>query len=157
MKFDCLRGMNEKKNRLDSIHPKQPNYPDADFFEQMAASVISTQANPFTKTPFYKKPIVKWVAAAAIVVPFVFYFSRTTSSNPEMAVQLDTIPQETIIQYIENQSETPVVLAFKNGNEPQSSVKSTFDKVTVGIADEEIIQYLNEEYGSWEEESDLFD
>lgn len=149
--------MNEKKNRLDSIHPKQPNYPDADFFEQMAASVISTHDHPFIKTPFYKKPIVKWVAAAAIVVPFVFYFSRTSSSNSELAVQLDTIPQETIIQYIENQSETPVVLAFKNGNEPQSSVKSTFDKVTVGIDDEEIIQYLSEEYGSWEEESDLFD
>lgn len=145
--------MDKEKNILDNIRPKQPGYPDAEFFEQMAKNVIAEHSSPFVKTPFYKTPVVRWAAAAAVLIPFVFFFARNnqSSSQADLLAELDILPQESIREYVEAQNEESVLLAvdavyFKEN----SAVKKTVNQLTEGIETEEISDYLLDEYGDWE-------
>lgn len=153
--------MSNEKNKLDSIRSKQPNYPDPDYFERMAENVIAEHSNPFVKTPFYKKPVVRWAAAAAVVIPFIVFFARNNqpSSQIDSLAELNNVPQETIKQYIESQKEESVLLALEESfPKVKSEAKKTVEQLTKEINEDAISNYLSEEYGDWEdEESDLFD
>lgn len=147
--------MNKEKNILDTIRSKQPNYPDAEYFERMAENVIAEHSTPFIKTPFYKKPVVRWIAAAAVIVPFVFFFvgNKPFDSDNSLA-ELDNLSHESILNYISEQKETGSLLAV----ESNSTVKKAVYQLSVELDKEEIGNYLSEEYGDWEnaEEEYLF-
>lgn len=154
--------MSKEKNRLDSIQAKQPNYPDAEFFKQLAEHVIAEHESPFVhKTPFYKKPVVRWIAAAAVLVPFVIFFARTNQS-PSTGVSLsglDNIPHESIREYVQEQKEATILLAFEpTASRENATVSKTVSQLTKEIKTEEISSYLQEEYGDWEtnDESELY-
>lgn len=151
--------MNKEKNILDSIRPKQPNYPDAEFFERMAENVIAEHSSPFVKTPFYKKPVARWIAAAAILVPFVLIFALNNQSASQTTsfAELDKIPHESIREYILQQEEENMLLAFGNvSSKNNSTVEKTVDQLTVGITVEEISNYLLEEYGGWDDNEEAY-
>lgn len=154
--------MSKEKNRLDSIQAKQPDYPDTEFFKQLAGRVIAKHENPFVnKTPFYKQPVVRWIAAAAALVPFVIFFARTNQSPPTGAslTGLDNIPHESIREYVQDQKEATILLAFEPAAPKENAVASTtVSQLTKEIKTEEISSYLQEEYGDWEtnDESELY-
>lgn len=140
--------MNKEKNILDTIQSKQPNYPGAEYFEQMAENVIAEHSSPFSKIPFYKKPVVRWVAAAAVIVPFVFFFTVNHSSDPDNSLtELDQLPEESILNYISEQKETGSLLAV----ESSSTVKKNVYQLPAELNKDEISSYLSEEYGDWED------
>ncbi len=144
--------MDKEKNILENIRSKQPGYPDAEFFEQMAERVIAEHSSPFARTPFYKKPVVRWIAAAAITIPFVFFLARNNQpgSGVSPVAGLD-VPQEVILEYVEEQEEEGVLMAFKAENTADnSSVRKTVRQLTEEVRTEEISEYLIEEYGDWE-------
>lgn len=145
--------MNKEKNILDTIRSKQPNYPDAEYFERMAENVIAEHSTPFIKTPFYKNPVVKWIAAAAVIVPFVFFFGDNQSSDSDNSLaKLDRLPQESILNYISEQKETESLLAV----ESNSNVKKAVYQLSVELGKDEIGSYLSEEYGNWEDTEEEF-
>lgn len=140
--------MNKEKNILDTIRSKQPNYPDAEYFERMAENVIAEHSSPFIKTPFYKKPVVRWIAAAAVIVPFVLFFVGNQPSNSDNSLaELDHLPQESILNYISEQKETGSLLAI----ESNSTAKKAVYQLSVELSKDEISNYLSEEYGDWED------
>ncbi len=142
--------MSNEKNRLDNIRSKQPNYPDGAFFEKMAESVIAEHSSPFKKVPFYKKPVVRWAAVAAMLIPFVFLFTRNNqnSSNVQSLAELE-LPKESIERYVEEQNNT--VLAFGT-----TSAKQHVAQLTSQVDSETIEAYLQEEYGDWEEDEEEY-
>ena len=73
--------MSEKNKLLNSIQSKQPNYPDSDFFDQLAENVIAKHSNPFVKKPIYKNLFVRWTAAAAIIIPIVFFITQKNQTE----------------------------------------------------------------------------
>lgn len=154
--------MSKEKNRLDSIQAKQPDYPDAEFFKQLAEHVIAEHESPFVnKTPFYKNPVVRWIAAAAVLVPFVIFFARTNQSPSTGAslAGLDSIPQESIREYVQEQKEATILLAFEpTASKENVAVSTTVNQLTKEVKTEEISSYLQEEYGDWEtnDESELY-
>lgn len=145
--------MNKEKNILDSIRSKQPNYPDAEYFERMAENVIAEHSSPFIKTPFYKNPVVRWIAAAAVIVPIVFFFAGNQPSDPDNSLaELDHMPQESILSYISEQKETGSLLAV----ESNSTVKKAVYQLSVELSKDEISNYLSEEYGDWEDNEEEY-
>lgn len=153
--------MSKEKNILDTIRSKQPNYPDAEFFERMAENVIAEHSSPFIKIPFYKNPVVRWIAAAAILVPFVFFFAQKNQSSSQAVslAELDVLPQESIREYVAEQESESILLAFEpTSSTENSTVRKTINQLTENIGEKEISNYLLEEYGDWEsiEEAYLF-
>lgn len=152
--------MNTKKNKLDSIRPKQPNYPDADFFEKMAENVIAEHSSPFVKIPFYKNPIVRWAAAAAILIPFVFIFvlnNNSSFSHTTVFAELDNIPHTTIEEYVAEQKDESALLAFTSASSNnQAVVKKVVHQLTAEVGVEEISDYLFEEYGEWDYDDEAY-
>lgn len=155
--------MSKEKNRLDSIQAKQPDYPDAEFFKQLAERVVAEHESPFVnKTPFYKKPVVRWIAAAAVLVPFVIFFVRNdqSPSTGTSLAGLDNIPHESIREYVQEQKEATILLAFEptTALKENATVSTTVNQLTKEIKTEEISSYLQEEYGDWEtnDESELY-
>lgn len=145
MNLSCQISMSKEKNILDNIRSKQSNYPDGAFFEKMAENVIAEHSSPFKKVPFYKKPIVRWVAVAAMFIPLVFLFTRNNQESSQVQLANLEVPQESIETYVEEQNET--VLVFGNTNAKQHIAQLTSQ------VDTEIIEaYLQEEYGDWDEE-----
>jgi hypothetical protein len=145
--------MNKGKNILDTIRSKQPNYPDTEYFEQMARNVIAEHSSPFIKIPFYKKSVVKWIAAAAVIVPFVFFFSINPKSNSHNSLTtLDHLPQESILHYIAEQKETEALLVV----ESNSSAKKAVYQLSAKVEKDDIINYLSEEYGDWEDSKEEY-
>ena len=142
--------MSNEKNRLDNIRSKQPNYPDGAFFEKMAQHVIAEQESPFKKLPFYKKPVVRWAAAAAVLIPLVFVFiqNNENSTDTQPLAELN-LPKESIEKYVEEQNNT--VLAFGTTN-----AKQHVAQLTSQVDSETIEAYLQQEYGDWEEDEEEY-
>lgn len=90
--------MEENKNILDFIQNKKVEQPNAAYFEKLAQEVISTQE---IKKPIFKKVFI-WVAAAAAIAVAVFVFNYPQTSNSENPlIALQSIPTQTIEEYIE--------------------------------------------------------
>lgn len=92
--------MNQAKKILDFIQPKKVETPTNDYFDQLAKSVIHKHSKK--SIPLYKKPIYRWISAAAVLVPFIFYFVIFQKEDVKVAVyaRLKAIPQEDIHTYI---------------------------------------------------------
>lgn len=146
--------MDKKKNWLDSVNPRRIKVPEEHFFTEMAENIIVEHSNHRVKNPFYKKPGFKWVAAAAVIVPVITVLSIPlfSKSEPTFFAELDQIPRETIKEYIE-ENDDDVYLAMdvspQKGNSAISS--SSINTLTEEITSEEIVAYLESEYGDWDE------
>src|SRR5690606_20382927 len=149
--------MNEQKNILDFIHSKKTDSPDEVFFENLAADIIAKQQQPIIKMPFYKKSVFKWSAAAAIVISFVFYFGQLEiTSSPEFA-QLNQLSDETILNYLESTKPESSIAIAEVSNYQTKNTDAIFLSLEQEVDQKTIIQYVDDVYGDWEEETDLFD
>lgn len=142
--------MDKERNILEQIRSRQPDYPDPEFFGKMAENVIAEHSGPFTRISFYKKPVVRWATAAAVMIPFVFFFARNQEQDLHVnpLAELD-VPQESIREYVEAEENVLIALKVENSGE-NSTVIKTVSQLTSEINTETINEYLLEEYGEWE-------
>lgn len=103
--------MDETKNIVHFIQAKKTEVPSNEYFEKLATNILEQHARPTVKViPFYKKPMFKWMAAAAVLVPFVLYLTLQGASQSQeqndVLMSLKEIPREDIHAYImENEEE----------------------------------------------------
>lgn len=162
--------MDETKNIVHFIQAKKTEVPSNEYFENLANSILEKHAQPTVKViPFYKKPKFKWMAAAAVIVPFVLYFALQDApqNQNDVLMSLKEIPQEDIHAYImENEEEFHIdeiveitdlatIDAFRS--ETVSLNTTTNPSLLEGISKEEIESYFEYNNIDLEElEEDIF-
>jgi len=74
--------MEENKDIVQFIQAKKTEVPSGEYFENLANIILEKHVAPTVKViPFYKKPVFKWMAAAAAIGPFILYFALQDSSQ----------------------------------------------------------------------------
>lgn len=94
--------MNEKENIFQHIKPKEGKTPDMVYFENLAKGITSQNQAPIK--PLFKRTST-WLGAAAavaiLVVCIPFITSQQTSSTEHILSELNTIPKEVLISYVD--------------------------------------------------------
>lgn len=94
--------MQEDKSILNQIDVKKTVTPGDDFFDDIATSVLASESKQNKIIPFYKKPIFKWLSAAAILLPIFIYIglkNQTTREIQTLAI-IDTLTRDEIKSYL---------------------------------------------------------
>jgi len=95
--------MEETKDITNFIQSKKIEVPSNEYFENLAYNILSQYVKPTSKViPFYQKPVIKWLAAAAIITPCALYFLfQEPSGNPiNVKMSLKEIRRADIHSYI---------------------------------------------------------
>lgn len=157
--------MENPNNIFDQVQKRKVTIPEGTYFDAMADSIIRQQAPKVV--PLYKKPLV-WISSAAAVAIIAITIQLSTSTEESLNLQtaLNDIPHETILAYVEENSdvyemdeiaeiipnESFQVIEVNQTNTQEASL--SFDH----ISNKEIMEYLLEEGIDLEEmnETELF-
>jgi len=90
--------MENQKNILDHIKPKEFQTPDASYFRKLSEKVIQSE-QPKT-IPFYKKSYV-WIAAAACIAFVIILQFPGSEEKSDNLIAMDTFSSADIESYIE--------------------------------------------------------
>lgn len=148
--------MKETKNIIEFIQPTKIEVPSSDYFENLANEIIAQKNQTPTKViPFYKKPLVRWIAAAAVILPFVFYFTFQNESkdSENVLANLNNISKEDIHAYImENEEDFHIdeiieatdLVSIENFSSKAVTLNSTIEPSFFdGLSKEEIESYFD--------------
>lgn len=143
--------MRNEKKYLEHLQSKKIDYPDSTFFDQLASNIIAENQAAVFKRPFYKRPIIQWIAAAAIV-PMILFLALHKSQEPNQTVyvMLDKVPTETITAYVQEEhlhsaSDELIFAHVNESNWTSTQVVDLLESMPVN----EISDYLDAEYGEW--------
>lgn len=95
--------METNKTIFDFIRSKKVAAPDDEYFNQLAEKIIAQSSKKVV--PLYKKPFVKWMAAAAVILPLGIYFMFQNSSPAIETTNFSTLSKDEIHSYISNNLE----------------------------------------------------
>lgn len=144
--------MKNENSILNQLISKQTDIPDENFFEEMATTILADNKHSIKIIPLYKKPIFRWLSAAAVLIPIFIYIGLNTQKqhrNNELAT-INTLSNEDINTYLieerkvipaEKQRALPTSEKIKN---PQIAQQTTIFKVDPfeSLENEDIKAYL---------------
>lgn len=129
--------MDTNKTILDFVRTKKAAVPDDEYFNQLAENIIAKQSKKIV--PLYKKPIFKWLAAAAVILPFGIHFMfQLSQTAPEIeATNFSSLSKDDIHVYISSNLEefnTDEIIEMVNAQTIDELRKET---VTITIQSEQ--------------------
>lgn len=138
--------MEEKKDIFDFIEKRPSETPDSDYFDNLAASVISEVSNTDNAesdaskgkvVPLYRRPAL-WLsgAAAAILVAFLLLPEQTAPTS-EGALSFEDLSKKEVLAYVdENIEDFDVELLAEFIPSNKLSTDNYFDQTTQEVPEE---------------------
>ncbi len=147
--------MENPNNIFNQVKARKVNVPDADYFSQLADSIIEQKDSKAKVIPMYKKPLVWMTSAAAVIaVLIVFNYEGASDSSMNLKLALSEISTDEIVAYVDEHVDdfdtdliveaVPVENIYANSDVEEATIPDAIISFET-ISDNEIMEYLLEE------------